>query len=102
MGRMLDSLKQLNGQSKVGPESAAPPAPAAAPAPSATTTEQKPAPPSADETPDGQDLPFIEVGAPGKKVDGSPSVMAGSPAVAQPPTPPPSETPKPKPTLVPP
>src|SRR2546421_9938299 len=79
MGRMLDSLKQLNGQSKVGPEST-PPAPPSQP---------KPAAPAVDETLDAEDLPFIEVGAPGKKVDGSPSVMASSPAAAKPLTPPP-------------
>src|SRR5207253_9735284 len=56
-----------------------------------------------DETLDAEDLPFIEVGAPGKKVDGSPSVMASSPAAAKPltPPPPPSETPKHTPTVVP-
>src|SRR5437773_218376 len=95
MGRMLDSLKQLNGQSKAGPE-APPPA-----------SEPKPAAPVVEETLEAEDMPFIEVGAPGKKIEGSPNVMAAAgpapkPPVAKPSAAPAKTEPVEKPTLVPP
>src|SRR5262245_33472167 len=67
MGKMFDALKHVNGL------------PAA---------EKKPLFPKENpakeethvEAPDSDDFPYIEVGGPGKKVDGSPTVLGATPA----------------------
>src|SRR5207247_8398539 len=61
MGRMLDTLKRREERISALAEPSVPPPPAAAAQPTASAEEE---------------LPFIEVGAPGKKVEGSPSVLA--------------------------
>src|SRR5262245_18181790 len=70
MGRMLDSLNQVNGQHGSASEAkeAAPPA--------ATPMPVPPAPPSRDD----EAFPYVEVGGPGKKMDASPCMLAAGAA----------------------
>src|SRR5262249_22753836 len=77
MGRTLDSLnplKPLNGHH--GKTEVSPPAASIAP------PSVEPALDVSD-TPLPEDLPFIEVGGPGKQIDASPAVLAALPASAK-------------------
>ncbi|MBM4071894.1 MAG: CpsD/CapB family tyrosine-protein kinase [Planctomycetes bacterium] len=76
MGRILDSLRQAesprNGHDK--PVAATPASPSAAAPTSALLAEQSVR--EVEATPDDEEYAYIEVGAPNKKIDGSPAVLA--------------------------
>lgn len=104
MGRMLDSLKQVNGQPSAGGESKPAAADKAASAPvapvSSTAVPNTPNPAIAEPS-DTEEYLFIEVGAPDKKIEASPRLLAAVPATAAKPAPPAPATAKAATTLVP-
>jgi Mrp family chromosome partitioning ATPase len=82
MGKMLESLLKLNGRHGVVVESKPPPVPDNNP--DAVETPSEPL----------EDFLFIEVGAPGKKIDGSPVVLAATAAPGKIPAAPKNDKPK--------
>ena len=69
MGRMLDSMKQAENHRK----GSVPPRPREMPSPPQVETDVDLLTP---DVPEEDDVPYIEVGAPGKKIEGSPAVLA--------------------------